>query len=105
MTCAMLPATSLLPDEPQNLLDAVSVAMQVNARGIVVIYAGASGAVVDALAAQGVQGLIVASTGNGSVHHELEVALLKALTGGVVVVRATRCTYEHVTPKNRRCVQ
>ena len=43
--------------------------------------------------------LIVAGTGNDSIHHELEVALLKALAGGVVVVRATRCVYGQVIPK------
>lgn len=58
---------------------------------IVMNYAGASGALVDALVAQGVQGLVVAGTGNGTVHHALEAALLKAQTGGVQIVRATRC--------------
>ena len=44
-------------------------------------------------------GLVVAGTGNGTVHHELEVALIKALAAGIFVVRATRCVFEHVTPK------
>ena len=175
LTCAMRPATALYPDGPQNLLDAVLIAMQVGARGVVVVcagvvhdakfvqkvhssrlnafcsgdagpvghvegdklkllqgwptgstisclhvkknvaklieakqwprveivmsYAGASGAVVDALVAQGIQGLVVAGTGNGSIHHQLEVALRKALEGGIVVIRATRCVYGQVTPK------
>ncbi len=66
---------------------------------IVMNYAGASGAVVQALLAQGVQGLVVAGTGNGSLHHELEAALLKAQAAGVEVVRATRCLNGRVLPK------
>jgi L-asparaginase len=67
---------------------------------IVMSYAGANGATVDALAspemaqrfgATPVRGLVVAATGNGSLHHELEAALLRAQAGGVQVVRATRC--------------
>ena len=40
-------------------------------------YAGASGLLVDALVAQGVQGLVVAGTGNGTLHHHLEAALMQ----------------------------
>jgi L-asparaginase len=58
---------------------------------IVMNYAGASGAVVEALLAQGVQGLVVAGTGNGSLHHALEDALLKAQAAGIPVLRSTRC--------------
>ena len=58
---------------------------------IVMSHAGAGGAVVDALLAQGVEGLVVAGTGNGSVHRDLEGALLAAQAQGVRVVRATRC--------------
>lgn len=58
---------------------------------IVMNYAGASGAVVQALVAQGVQGLVVAATGNGTIHQALEAALLSAQAAGVKVVRATRC--------------
>ncbi|QDL37738.1 asparaginase [Rhodoferax sediminis] len=164
LTCAMRPATSVAPDGPQNVLDAVAVAMHAGARGVVAVcagtlhsafdvqkvhpyrinafnsgdagplgyveegalrllrnwpealvgsqqhaienivntmdwprveivmnYAGASGAVVEALVAQGVQGLVVAATGNGTLHHDLEAALLKAQRAGVKVVRASRC--------------
>ena len=59
---------------------------------IVMNYTGASGATVQALTAQGVQGLVVAATGNGTLHHALEAALLQAQEAGVKVVRATRCT-------------
>ena len=67
---------------------------------IVMSYVGAVGATVDALVspelahrsgAAPVRGLVVAATGNGSVHHELETALLRAQAAGVRVVRATRC--------------
>ena len=66
---------------------------------IVMNYAGASGVVVDALVAQGVQGLVLAGTGNGTLHHALEAALLKAQAQGIQIVRATRCTQGRVLPR------
>jgi L-asparaginase len=167
LTCAMRPATALVPDGPQNLLDAVSVASCEDARGVVAVcagtihgardvskrhtyrldafgsgdagpigyveegrlrllrawpesadaddmlrkfvqarqwprveivtsHAGAGGAVVNALVAQGVDGIVVAGSGNGSVHRELQSALLKARDAGVKVVRATRCAQGQV---------
>ncbi len=174
LTCAMRPATALVPDGPQNLLDAISVAREPGAKGVVAVcagvihsafdvqkvhpyqinafdsgdagplgyveegklrilrnwpvaqeerapiainniarlmkpddcprveivmsYAGATGATVQALTAQGVQGLVVAATGNGTLHHALEAALLKAQQAGVKVVRATRCANGKVLP-------
>jgi L-asparaginase len=164
LTAAMRPATSLQADGPQNLLDAVTVAREPGARGVVCVlsgavlgaadvrkvhtyrldafspgdagalalvaegrlrllrawgegaapvglarvargaaqwpqvevlmsHAGAGGAIVSALLAQGVQGIVVAATGNGSVHAELEAALLAAQDGGVRVLRSTRCAF------------
>ncbi len=58
---------------------------------IVLSHAGVTGAVVDALLSAGVQGLVVACTGNGTVHHALEWALQRAHHAGVRVVRSTRC--------------
>jgi L-asparaginase len=58
---------------------------------IVMSYAGAGGALVRALCRDGVQGIVVAGTGNGSLHHQLEAALLEAQAAGVRVVRSTRC--------------
>ncbi len=58
---------------------------------IVTSHAGASGAVISALRAAGVRGLVVAATGNGRVHRELEHALLEAQRDGVQVLRSTRC--------------
>ena len=63
---------------------------------IVMNYAGASGALVDALVAQGVHGLVVAGTGNGTVHQSLQNSLLKAQAQGVHVIRSTRCTQGRV---------
>jgi L-asparaginase len=161
MTAAMRPATSLQADGPQNLLDAVRVARDARARGVVVAtagrvwagaevrkvhtyrldafdagdagplatleegavrwwrqppsgealglvriardvaawprveivtsHAGASAAMVEALEALGVQGLVAAGTGNGTLHHAVAAALLRAQTAGVRVLRATRC--------------
>lgn len=175
LTCAMRPATALVPDGPQNVLDAMAVARHAGARGVVAVcagsihtardvqkvhpyqldafssgdagplgyveegslrllrswpevdenralettkiiaalgseadwphveiimsHAGASGAVVEALTSRGVQGLVVATTGNGTIHHALEAALLKAQAGGIKVVRATRCPNGQVLPK------
>lgn len=163
MTAAMRPATALLADGPQNLFDAVTLAREPGARGvlavlagqvlpgaelrkqhsrridafdagdagplgrieegrlrrwrdwpcgsalgighlppdadawprvaIVISHAGADGALVDALCAGGVQGIVVAGTGNGSVHRRIEAALRRALTQGVCVRRVSRCAY------------
>jgi L-asparaginase len=162
LTCAMRPATALVPDGPQNLVDAIAVASTAGARGVVAVcagvvhgaadvakqntyrldafasgdagpvgyveersvrqlrpwpesapvadalhklqaavrcprveivmsHAGASGAIVDALVQQGVDGLVVAATGNGTVHQDLETALVNARDAGLRVVRASRC--------------
>ncbi len=174
LTCAMRPASALVPDGPQNVLDALVVARYPTASGVTVVcggtihssldvqkvhpyqldafssgdggpigyveekqlrlvrnwplahylhgpeamkniadvdlenawprveivmnYAGASGAIVEALVAQGVHGLVVAATGNGTVHHSLEAALLKAQAKGVAIIRATRCVNGRILP-------
>ena len=175
LTCSMRPASALVPDGPQNVMDALAVARHPGASGVTVVcagtihsaievqkvhtyqldafssgdggpigfveegklrlirnwplapvkraqeaikkiatltspghwprveivmnYASASGLVVDALVAQGVQGLVVAGTGNGTLHHDLEASLLQAQAGGVRVVRATRCVNGRVLSK------
>ncbi len=58
---------------------------------IVMSHAGASGAVVDALVRDGVQGLVVAATGNGTLHHALQAALERAQQAGAAVRVTTRC--------------
>lgn len=58
---------------------------------IVTSHAGASGALIDALARSGARGIVLACTGNGSVHESIEQALDRAAWVGMVVLRATRC--------------
>jgi L-asparaginase len=58
---------------------------------IVLNHAGADGLLVQALLGQGVQGIVVAATGTGTLHHHLEAALLQAQARGVKVLRSTRC--------------
>jgi L-asparaginase len=65
---------------------------------IVLSHAGADGAIVRALVGQGVRGLVAAGTGNGTLHHALEAALLEAQAAGVRVVRASRCAQGRVLP-------
>ncbi|MBK1712419.1 asparaginase [Rubrivivax gelatinosus] len=161
LTAAMRPASAPSPDGPQNLLDAVRLAREPGARGVLVAFggqvfagadlrklhgwrvdafsagdagpvavfedgglrrfrdwpalalhaapvgdvapaawprveivtshAGASGRIVDALVADGVHGLVIAGTGNGTLHHTLRDAAARAQAAGVAVVRASRC--------------
>lgn len=58
---------------------------------IVMNHVGAGGAVVDALRASGIDGLVVAGTGNGTLSVTLEAALRAAHVDGVKVWRSTRC--------------
>ncbi len=58
---------------------------------IVTSHAGASGTAIDALVAAGAQGIVIAGTGNGSVHQSLLQAARRASDAGVPVVRASRC--------------
>ena len=66
---------------------------------IVSSHAGARGAVVDALCASGVDGLVVAATGNGTVHESLLLALRRAHERGVQVLLATRCVEGPIVPR------
>ena len=164
LTCAMRPATALAPDGPQNLLDAVCLAVDPTARGVLMVaagvvhgarevskvhplrldafasgdtgplgwmeagrvrwacgqapqaakpphaallvvldavawprveivlsHAGTDGALVDWLLEKGVDGVVVAATGNGTLHQALEAALARAVDAGVAVRVASRC--------------
>ena len=177
LTAAMRPATSLQADGPQNLLDAVTLACNAAAHGVLVVIAGcvwagaelrkvhthrldafdggdagplaqiedgqprwwrnvplcdaiglqrvdreaaswprveivlnhvgAAGTLVDALVALGVNGLIAAGTGNGTLHRDVEASLLRAQMQGVRVLRASRCAAgsvigEHALPSAGR---
>ncbi|MDO8279215.1 MAG: asparaginase [Burkholderiaceae bacterium] len=70
---------------------------------IVMSHAGADGAIVRALqnCAEGtsaLRGLVVAGTGNGTLHEDLEAALLDAQRSGLRVWRSTRCAEGQVLP-------
>ncbi|MDR6535497.1 asparaginase [Variovorax soli] len=72
---------------------------------ILMSHAEARGSLVDALvrerqagAAEPVQGLVLAATGNGTLHESLEAAALRAQAAGVAVVRATRCPQGRILP-------
>ena len=167
LTAAMRPATALLADGPQNIVDAVRVALHPGARGVVAVLAGsihgaldvrkvhtyridafgsgdagpigvvqegrvtlwrpwpsgealglgrlalmrpprvaivtshadADGSIVDALRAHGIDGIVVAGTGNGTLHEGLHAALLRARDeGGVQVLRCSRVASGAVLP-------
>jgi L-asparaginase len=73
---------------------------------IVMSHAGARGSQVDALLqerrqsdADSIKGLVLAATGNGTLHHALEAAALRAQEEGVAVVRATRCAEGRILPR------
>lgn len=59
--------------------------------GIVTSAAGADPCSVTALVEHGFVGIVVAATGNGTIHRELEGALHEAVQRGIAVVRSTRC--------------
>lgn len=72
---------------------------------ILMSHAEARGSIIDALvlerqagAAEPVQGLVLAATGNGTLHEALEAAALRAQEAGIAVVRATRCLQGRILP-------
>jgi L-asparaginase len=66
---------------------------------IVTSHAGAGASLVQSLVKDGVAGIVVAATGNGTVHQALEAALLEAQSQGVAVRRASRCPQGRVLPQ------
>ncbi len=174
LTAAMRPATALSADGPANLADAVTVAQQAGACGVLVVmagavhaghevrklvttaldafssgdagcvarvegatvrplrawpqgtalglavisrnpaqwpqvaivasHAGATGLEVDALANAAVAGIVIAATGNGTVHQRLEAAIGRAQQRGVRVLRATRCAQGRIVEDNPSAV-
>ncbi|MBE2245075.1 MAG: asparaginase [Burkholderiaceae bacterium] len=66
---------------------------------IVMNHGDADGTIVDALRAHGIDGIVVAGTGNGSLSERLEAALKRARDeGGVQVLRCTRVASGAVLP-------
>ncbi|WP_225721108.1 asparaginase [Candidatus Vallotiella sp. (ex Adelges kitamiensis)] len=63
---------------------------------IVVSYAGAMRIVIDALVDAGVRGIVIAGTGNGSIHTTLQQALVNARMRSIAVVRSSRVGSGHV---------
>ncbi len=73
---------------------------------ILVSHADARGTIVDALLlarrqgeVEAVEGLVLAATGNGTLHRSLEEAALRAQADGVAVLRATRCMQGRILPR------
>ncbi|MEO7241588.1 MAG: asparaginase [Variovorax sp.] len=73
---------------------------------IVMSHAGAGGGIIDLLLQQraagapdALQGLVLAATGNGTLHRSLEEAALRAQAAGVRVLRATRCAQGQIMGK------
>ncbi len=65
---------------------------------IVVSHAGADGGIVRAACAAGAKGIVVAATGNGTLHRAIEQAAEEAQASGVRVLRSTRCANGRVVP-------
>ncbi len=90
------------PDVGQTRVDVAGLRAQGWPRvELVTSHAGASGAMVRALLQTAdepdpLRGIVVAGTGNGTVHKEMEAALLVAQQRGVRVVRVSRCAYGQV---------
>jgi L-asparaginase len=71
----------------ENLPDAAAWPMV----AVFMSHAGVSSASLEVLLESGLDGLIIAGTGNGTVHRSLEGAIRRAEQRGVVVWRASRC--------------
>jgi L-asparaginase len=67
---------------------------------IVLNHAGADGRLVDDAVIAGVDGLVVAGTGHGTVSTRLDEALARARGEGVRVTRASRCAFGPVLPRD-----
>jgi L-asparaginase len=92
-----------MPDQKDSIVDMEKLLSVAWPRvEIVMNYVGATGATVRALCnwqssgVAPVRGLVVAGTGNGSIHTDMEVALREAQAQGIRVVRSTRCTWGQV---------
>ncbi len=93
---------------PVPVLQAVLAAAALPRVEIVLSHAAASGAMLDALAdpdtaarhgVAPVRGLVLAGTGGGTLHREIELAARRALAAGVRVVRTSRCADGWLQPR------
>lgn len=73
---------------------------------IIMSHAGVVGRMIDLLLADkdlasghALQGLVIAGTGNGTIHESLEAAIGRAQAAGVDVVRASRCAQGQIVSK------
>ena len=89
-------------------LEAVFAARALPRVEIVLSHAAASGAMLDVLidtetaarhGAAPLRGLVLAGTGGGTLHHEIEAAARRAQAAGVRVVRTTRCVDGILQPR------
>lgn len=67
-------------------------------------HAGFDAALVDAAVAAGFHGLVLAGTGNGTLHADLEAAATRAAQAGVVLRLSTRCASGRVVGDTARAV-
>lgn len=67
-------------------------------------HAGFDAALVDAAVAAGFHGLVLAGTGNGTLHADLEAAAARAAAEGVVLRLSTRCASGRVVGDTARAV-
>ena len=81
---------------PHTLNTPFRIAAELPVVEIVASYAGASRVAIDALVAAGAQGLVIAGTGNGSIHSTMQQAVADAAKQGVAVVRSSRVGSGHV---------
>ncbi len=58
---------------------------------IVASDAGADGRIVGLLAQAGIDGIVVAGTGNGTIHQRIALELAAASRAGVAILRSSRC--------------
>ncbi len=67
-------------------------------------HAGFNAALIDAAVAAGFHGLVLAGTGNGTLHAELEAAAVRAAAAGVELRLTTRCASGRVVGAQARSV-
>jgi len=101
------PAALAAPATPApGLIEAIAATAAWPRVEIITSHAGASGALIDHLVRErasgesgAVRGLVLAATGNGTVHREIEAAALRAQAAGIAIVRATRCADGGILPR------